>query len=705
MGRIKETKLDNGNIGLEITYGGVEAPFGGIDTSAPPMYIDPKCFVNANGFLVIENQLVACGWLSAGVTLESWSPSMGYLTSGSFYQNGQYWNFVLASQLTGGSFIPPFTSTQMTYYIWTWTPSYPPGTVINVPLTAQCTVYQYAQYNGAAATPGTGYIQVLSGESPNSLNPGTLYITVGSGVELNVAIGGTDSPATVATNIAAAINGASDYPCTAAVDPHNSFNVILTATSNINPVLPVVTSINVTNPFAYTFTSQDICPYTFLNNQTDASSIYPITWTTIGETVFFSGFGNLILAYSQSASNAQFRPITQYLGANVLTKFNGQLIAAGVIPGPGQAIAFPEMVIAWSAPNAFGQWNPENADGTVTGAGFNQIDDISDYLTGLLISSGVAIILRTQGIDYITPLSGGVIPFDFVHISNAIRGEGCQDSRLVTQYDQIGFFVGNSNIYQFSNSLSSIGDKIKNLLIPSMGASLLNRRSLSGTLLNSDGNIEVLFYVLIDYSIFVYNPSNQTWMILTLEQLAPPNNLSQIDLQYWMAIGTITGQPQFNSYMLPVLSVRDQLNLDVLFYYLNESVQNSDFNHAMPSYVTFPQEEIAFGRDITVDGALISCAGVPGQVIEFTINGQLSFRDGGGQATPITGSITLPESASPLTFQNYQVTFNTSTNDKITVQNPQLTVSLPLSGTGTANFFSAAKIALFASYDPNQRPL
>lgn len=38
MGAIKETKLANGNVGLEITYGGKEAPFGGVDSSAPPAY-------------------------------------------------------------------------------------------------------------------------------------------------------------------------------------------------------------------------------------------------------------------------------------------------------------------------------------------------------------------------------------------------------------------------------------------------------------------------------------------------------------------------------------------------------------------------------------------------------------------------------------------------------------------------------------------
>ena len=56
MGAIKTTELSNGNIGLEITYGGKEAPFGGVDTSAPPAYIDPRCFTNCDGVIVVDNQ-------------------------------------------------------------------------------------------------------------------------------------------------------------------------------------------------------------------------------------------------------------------------------------------------------------------------------------------------------------------------------------------------------------------------------------------------------------------------------------------------------------------------------------------------------------------------------------------------------------------------------------------------------------------------
>jgi hypothetical protein len=67
MGVIKQTPQKGSPIvELEITYGGTEAPFGGIDTSAPPAYIDPRCFVDASSFMVVDNKLCL-------VTLQSYT--------------------------------------------------------------------------------------------------------------------------------------------------------------------------------------------------------------------------------------------------------------------------------------------------------------------------------------------------------------------------------------------------------------------------------------------------------------------------------------------------------------------------------------------------------------------------------------------------------------------------------------------------------
>src|SRR5215472_5481883 len=68
MGLLKTTKLDNGMVGFECIYGGMEAPFGGIDASnTNPRYIDPKCFVDASNFLLINGEL--CSFFTSGINL------------------------------------------------------------------------------------------------------------------------------------------------------------------------------------------------------------------------------------------------------------------------------------------------------------------------------------------------------------------------------------------------------------------------------------------------------------------------------------------------------------------------------------------------------------------------------------------------------------------------------------------------------------
>lgn len=686
MGAIKETKQDNGTVQLEITYGGKEAPFGGVDSSAPPMYIAPNCFTNSSNFGVFNDQLIALGWVNTGIVLGSWINGMTFLDSGTAFINGFYYNWVLAYQQTVNSAGPPPVIDDV-YTIWVWNGI----SHTTIPVTATCTVRQFAVL--VPATSATAAL-VVSG-SPATV-AGTVSITVGGGATLPVTINIADSAATVASNIAIAINAAVGYPCTAAVDPKFTNQVNLTATTSGNAGNNLSILIGITQGGGGTVPttavwqgfSGGISPY----DNPYGVAINPCSWVQVGESLYFSGTGTVILQFTFTYPFAVpiFQPISQYLGAITLAKFNNQLIAVGAVPGPGLTVQASEMIIAWSAPGKFQIWNPLYSDGTVTGAGFNQISDISDYLTGMIISPGAAIILRTQGIDYITPLSSGPSPFDFQHISNAHLGEGCQDSRLITQYDQVGFFVGNSDVYQFAGAVNAIGDRIKNLLVTqSQGLNFSYNKDAAAGVFNIDSSLNVIVMFLVGWNMYLYCPHNKTWMIFPFGVTSSQN---VFDIDFW-AVGSGFGLysqevVQFD----PVVAVTATTGTAPTFWVLNNTVQNSDFPNSTSTFVTFPMEEIAFGRDITIDGLLVNCAGTPGQVITFTVG-------------ILTGVLTLPGTASPSVFTNYQVFFTTSFTDVVTVQNPQLTVTVTNGGTGALNQLSFAKITMFGSYDPNQRPV
>lgn len=690
MGAIKTSKLDNGMIGLEITYGGKDAPFGGIDTSAPPNYIDSNCFADASGFLVIDGQLIACGWSPISVYLAGWTSGMTYLDSGHFYQNKNYWNWALAST---SSIVPPsggnpgFTQTNFT--IWTWQGLYP-GTV---PIAATLTVQQPQTTSPAA--PATAVIY-LSGPTSTYAIGGTASVQfnndIGQIYPTVIHLG--DTPAIVATNMANYLNTTAANLIVSAAASGTQVTLTTVATG---------AAANLTGLTVWGDGHDDVMPHPTifqhfqggLDAQTISfpPSLYPITWVNIGETLYIGGYGSMILQYSQSTGTPIFSVCTQYLGAISIGKFNSQLIAAGIVPGPDSVsqgiIQYPEMILGWSSPNKFNIWNPIHPDGTVTGAGYNQISDISDYLSGIFLTPGTAVILRTQGVDYITPLSGGISPFDFSHISNALHGEGCQHFKLVTEYDQIGTFIGNTNVYEFSGSLVPIGDKIKILMFTRPTVSTYrNRDSASGPFLETKA-AQVLAIFILDNILFIYNFSNKTWIPYYLTILG--TNVFDIE---WLVRDTIPpDRPQEYVGYAPILVTEDIAGSLPAYWRYDTHVQNVDFPHATQCYVTFPQEEISFGRDITIESAYISLAGDPGQVINFWISNTLHAQ------------LVLPSTASRDSYANYQIWFVQSSDDKTTIQNPQLSISLPFSASGQLNAFKISKIAVFGSFDPNQRPV
>jgi hypothetical protein len=703
---IKESKLDNGMVGLEITYGGREAPFGGLDASAPPMYIDRNCFSNIQNFGVFDEQLVALSYVSAGINLQSWPANVigSNIKFGTYCNTGSYYNWVLcwvASPLQIG---PPEIQ-DVTFYIWVWAAN----TTGNIPLTTSTTIRQVG-----VLVPATAATASLIVEGQTATVTGSVAVTVGGGSTATITINIGDTPATVASNIAAAINAlGAGFNASAVVDSGFSNQVNLTylttgtAGNNASIIIGITQGGGGTVPITAVYQGFSGGVNTYY--PPFGAIISPISWVQVGESLYFSGGGGgsgiLQFTFTNSppfvAAGPVLRQITQYLGAVNLGKFNNQLIAVGVTPGPGQVFQASEMTIAWSASGAFGIWNPLFSNGNTTGAGFNQITDISDVLTGMLIGSGMAVILRTQGIDYITPLTGGVVPFDFQHISNALKGEGCQDSQFLTQYDQMGFFIGNTNIYEFANGLNAIGHKVTSLIFSSLNTQLVptNRGALSGPFFSGiDTNVIVQF--LIGSNVFTYDPDNKTWTKMGLVTTANISSIAMMVTKSFANLYTNT-TTSYNPALMYYTGVGAPT-----FWLLSPTIQNSDFPLAPSiSYIVFPQEEIEVGRDITIDGVLITASGVPGQVITLGIRGYNSNRDGSTFATPITGTVTLPSTAVFGVFQNYQVYFNTSTNDKFTVQNPEVHVNISTNGSGVNNPLSISKVVLFGSYDPNQRPV
>jgi len=841
MGQIKTTKLDNGMVGFECVYGGLEAPFGGIDASKAPRYIDPRCFADASNFLIVDNELCLCYLnnnafppltgvtypLAANATVPGLLLGMGKLPCDGVVKNwalfvapaidtNGYWNYRLIIYEDGTGWVEhnfavpqlnipiagqnaqatilvsyksPFTVNQ-TVPEFTLHPG--AGGTQAPPYAYGGVLYEVCQWNytvNGTPSSGTPYTTLLFG---NSYNPGG-----GAGfIQCNTPASGPPTciptPAALAGAIANMINTTATYPFTAAVDGGNPNLIHLTARTlggygsvdgslgnalNISGGVtvqefgyyPLTTGLSFilcnpavppqhfqdANPFTQPSFAISISPFT---GGTDGSTyaqqpIKNLTWETVGDTLYLAGWpANYMLQYSNKTK--QFSFLTQYEGARVLKKMAGHLISVGAIWGIDHSqnlVSFdnPHLWFSWSAPEGnYSQWESLDPTGLVTGAGGEQIGDISDMLTGLVVSNSVAFILRAEGLSYASVLQGASIPFDINHVALAKEGQGCPSTNLWTQFDQLGFYVGTSNIFILQQSPQAVGDNILEVLYPQLIA-LSNRLSeapLPGYPFTIIGNpppmddayynkvnveamsvpinqkVDTSFYINLEGIVYVYSPINGTWMKLNLGPIFPGES-STAPVTRWsilkcasLAWNETMGHD--GSYQTKQSVFYGQQNVGgnyqvPLLYYLNP-VQTGILQQK--AHVWFSQEEISLGRDITIDALYVLMCGVSGMTVNFSIDGYQINPDTGASEFvqgAFNSTIIFGAAARPGNYEEYQV-FDVN-GIAVTLKAPQVHVDVPSQGIAytplipwpivSEPIFKIAKLAMFGSFDPNQRPV
>jgi len=410
----------------------------------------------------------------------------------------------------------------------------------------------------------------------------------------------------------------------------------------------------------------------------------------VGGTLYIANIGPAIIKY---VNPGQFVTSTTAQGVRVLRKFAGSLIGLGNIPAPNPAVGFPttalDMIFSWSATLDLDIWNVLDLNGNVTGAGFAQLADIGDYLSGLIVSGGTAFILRSQGISYATATGNATNPYSFAHIGLGDQGEGSELSYLECQYDQTGAFVGNSDIFQVSTSISSIGNKIKHLLYQS----LLNDSYRLYTSIACAVYIEdefPIFIFVLGLDVFIFNSANGTWT--TIELNIPINANTQL---MGGVFATQNNTPTSFTASQTVASIAVGQSLVYNFYTLYDGATNSGAISTTP-VVSFPVEEISFGRDITIDALYVAIvASITSNLTVLFLINEVVFA-----TLVLTPDMMNTGAETPVEFQLFA-----DSGLPFTAHSPQLSVQLPtiLSLSSTELYFT--KLAMFGSYDPNQRPV
>jgi hypothetical protein len=814
MGLIKQTEQDNGNVLLEIIYGGREAPFGGVDSSAPPAYIDPRCFAAADGFLVIDNKLVVAQ-LAPIVTPTLWSSvaNVRLLKFGTFY-NSLTGQLNYAFGVTINAIVGPPSGVAYKFYLTAWNPANPAVNwtdILPISLFDAVAVEEQASITldsiatnvastnvvgsggtfnitsvnstggitGITVAGGSSYsvgmvLPVTSGGIGNSgyvkvtgVTAGALNtaVVIAPGTQYSTGAGNFTGTAEVYSSCSLVINGPAGGPFTYTIqswasgytrqqlvasmvaqingtpDPNvvasasvDGYSIILTAlTAGVagNTITVQDTSANSTATLAPPFYFSNRVARNLEGGQLTQSAQAPrvfngsISTVDVGGTTYFANLGPMILKYS---GPGYFTTSSLYNGMAVLRKFAGSLIGLRQINQLGVFTENQDMIFAWTAAEDLDEWSPVKSNGDVTGAGFAELADIGDYLSGLVVSGATAFIIRSQGLSYATATGSGSLPFDFNHIGLGDQGEGAQIQQLVAQYDQTGCFVGNTDVFQISGQVSSIGAKIKAALF----ASLTSNQSIVAVL---DANICVIFLggdqfpLLIfstgaaaspanSYALFLYNANNSTWTVLTFPAVLAAEPVRAIDLGTLYSINDFSGSDEYNI-SVPALAVRTNLiTLPPAFYALIEGVPN---NSAIsnPAYITFPQEEVSHGRDITIDALYLSLwANVSAPtLIGLVFNGfQVS-----AASTPGEPDILTPMTVPYATLFLQPTDFNTLEGDPLelqffssnlalgagaaTMRSPQLTLQVYSIATADTAQIRISKVSIFGSYDPAQRPV
>lgn len=701
MGHVKTDKLDNGNIGLEITYGGLESPFMGLHTGPPPAYVDPRCATAADGFLVIDNKLVLISLVQGTLPTLFQNQQPTPLKFGNFYDSvhGQL-NYALGVAVTTP--IGPPLVFGYKFYLTVWDTQ---GNIVdNQILSIQLWL------NHITPVPATLTFPVIQGEPSDFVDSGLLGINYGTSNVLvgnvNVAYAPGDTLAGRVTALIAGLNAASASTLFTAAPTPDGFGIILTVvTAGVagNDLCIADASGSTTpglSPAFYVPFSQNsgTSGWTDLSGGVDATIIAPpasflnVSSTAVGGVLYFANLGPMILKYSISSSTPGLQISSMYGGVKVIKKFAGSLIGLGVLPVLGQVVQNSNMIFAWSAANNLDEWAPVTGAGLVTGAGFAELADIDDQLIGLIVSNNTAFIVRSQGISYATALGSGIDPFQFAHISLGDNGEGCQNPELVCQYGETGAFVGNADIFRVAGGIQPIGARIKSLLFSTIQDDTLPLESyIYPAFLGGDQFPLLVFMIGATY--FFFNTENETWMTATYSAggTAPSNFFAAV---FASQTGIDPTRVDYNGNLIFWFNNPGIPLYEIIPLQITEGYSAMDSTLSVQPTVTFPQEELLLGRDVTVDSLYIALNAevTTGTLIEFFISGILY-----ASYTMTAADFNL--NGTPTEFQVFPGVAGVKT-----AHSPQLSykVTVPTSGTAKLRF---DKIQMYASFDPMQRPV
>lgn len=153
-----------------------------------------------------------------------------------------------------------------------------------------------------------------------------------------------------------------------------------------------------------------------------------------------------------SPTHTLLQNATNYVGGKYINELANHVLLAGCYDNTG---VFHANRLSYSAENLPLVWDP-----TVnTNAGFIDIVDINDTITGLVNVDVYSYLLRSQGISLINPTGNGALPFSIQHLVNgAFQGHGCWWPGSLDSNGSMAIYVSSYDVELLTiNGIQEIG--------------------------------------------------------------------------------------------------------------------------------------------------------------------------------------------------------------------------------------------------------
>ena len=246
---------------------------------------------------------------------------------------------------------------------------------------------------------------------------------------------------------------------------------------------------------------------------------------SLGNLYFVNGSQNLLHLYQNNIVSD-----TTICGARYLFQLAQTLLMADTFETGGE---FPQRV-RWCATGDPTAWDPN----TNVGAGFDDLLDVSDIITGAFTIGSVAYLLRKNGITQITPTGNGIQPFNFNHLWAAEQGMGQYFPGTYATYGSTGFMLAQDNVYLITpTSINTIADKVIEAIMGDIYDGAYTDPSspklFAWVLASKQAQQPYLTYELAiagaeDCVIWSYSLKGQNWMRHRIYGFSPTGNANQV---------------------------------------------------------------------------------------------------------------------------------------------------------------------------------